>query len=512
MASCYRSAQTFSSAFVVRMATRSDSLTAMAPTQSKHGTRAFDLNMEKVLEHWPVAFALREFIANALDEQAMTGTAEPRITSVRDGTWTIRDFGRGLRYEHLTQNENQEKLRHPDVIGQFGIGLKDALAVCDRKKVKLTLRSRHGDITTAVLPKAGFPDVLTLHGVVATPSGPDAAGTEVLLDGVPDGEMERARSFFLRYNEDDRLLESTKYGDVLAKIDTPAPGRIYVKGLLVAEEPNFLFSYNISRLNASLRRALNRERTNVGRGAYSDRVKDILKECHSKEVAEPLTADLGHFTSGRMHDELAWKDVCVHACRVLQGQEKVVFVTPWQLQLASVSYAVGDGYRPVVVPEDIAVALGGLTDLNGKSMVDLGRFEEEFNESFEFQFVRPEDLTPKERDVYALLGPVAVLAELDLGRLGVRDVLISETMRLSSAGAEFLAVWEPAEARVVVRRDQLQSARSFCGSLLHELEHAASNCSDGTLEFEDALTRRLGTVASGALRSGASHVTGRREG
>ena len=135
-------------------------------------------------------------------------------------------------------------------------------------------------------------------------------------------------------------------------------------------------------------------------------------------------------------------------------------------------YAVGDGYRPVVVPEDIAVALGGLTDLNGKSMVDLGRFEEEFNESFEFQFVRPEDLTPKERDVYALLGPVAVLAELDLGRLGVRDVLISETMRLSSAGAEFLAVWEPAEARVVVRRDQLQSARSFCGSLLHELEHA----------------------------------------
>ena len=67
------------------------------------------------------------------------------------------------------------------------------------------------------------------------------------------------------------------------------------------------------------------------------------------------------------------------------------------------------------------------------------------------------------------------------------------------SGAEFVAVWEPAEARVVVRRDQLQSARSFCGSLLHELEHAASQCRDGTLEFEDALTRRLGTVASAAL-------------
>ena len=253
--------------------------------------------------------------------------------------------------------------------------------------------------------------------------------------------MERARSFFLRYNEDDRLLESTKYGDVLAKIDTPAPGRIYVKGLLVAEEPNFLFSYNISRLNASLRRALNRERTNVGRGAYSDRVKDILKECHSKEVAEPLTADLGHFTSGRMHDELAWKDVCVHACRVLQGQEKVVFVTPWQLQLASVSYAVGDGYRPVVVPEDIAVALGGLTDLNGKSMVDLGRFEEEFNESFGVP-VRttggPHPPRRARRLRTARPGGGARQRSSTSGRLGVRDVLISETMRLSECWCRVL--------------------------------------------------------------------------
>ena len=480
-------------------------MTASTPARPQDGTRAFDLNMEKVLEHWPVAFALREFIANALDEQVLTGTAEPTITRGQDSTWTIRDFGRGLRYEHLTQNENQEKLRHPGVIGQFGIGLKDALAVCDRKAVRVTLRSRHGDITTAVLPKAGFPDVLTLHGVVGAPGGPDFGGTEVLLEGVPDGEMERAKSFFLRYN-DDRVLESTKYGDVLAKSDYSAPGRTYVKGLLVAEEPNFLFSYNITQLNAGLRRALNRERTNVGRAAYSDRVKDILKECRSSAVAKPLTADLGQFTSGHMHDELAWKDVCLHACRVLQGQEKVVFVTPWQLQLASVRYAVGDGYQPVVVPEDIAAALGCLTDLEGKPMVDLGKFEEEFNASFQFEFVPPEDLTPGEREVYALLGPVAVLAELDLGRLGVREVLISETMRLSSSGAEFLAVWEAAEARVIVRRDQLQSARGFCGSLLHELEHAASHCPDGTLEFEDALTRRLGTIASTALSLGASHA------
>jgi hypothetical protein len=39
--------------------------------------QAFDLNIEKVLEHWTIPFAIRELIANALDEQALTGTLGP---------------------------------------------------------------------------------------------------------------------------------------------------------------------------------------------------------------------------------------------------------------------------------------------------------------------------------------------------------------------------------------------------------------------------------------------------
>ena len=36
----------------------------------------FDLNIEKVLEHWGVEHAIREIIANALDEMTLTGTKE----------------------------------------------------------------------------------------------------------------------------------------------------------------------------------------------------------------------------------------------------------------------------------------------------------------------------------------------------------------------------------------------------------------------------------------------------
>src|SRR4051794_9930153 len=108
--------------------------------------KKFDLNIEKVLEDWGVHHALREVIANALDEQALTDTRDVEIAKDRRGRWHIRDFGRGLKYEHLTQKENQEKLKKPAVvIGKFGVGLKDALATFDRHKITVLIKSRYGD-------------------------------------------------------------------------------------------------------------------------------------------------------------------------------------------------------------------------------------------------------------------------------------------------------------------------------------------------------------------------------
>jgi hypothetical protein len=39
-------------------------------------TKKFDLNIEKVLENWETYHALREVIANALDEAALSGTQD----------------------------------------------------------------------------------------------------------------------------------------------------------------------------------------------------------------------------------------------------------------------------------------------------------------------------------------------------------------------------------------------------------------------------------------------------
>ena len=95
--------------------------------------KKFDLNIEKILENWETKHAIREVIANALDEQKLSKSSEIEISKDPNGSWHIRDFGRGLRYEHFTQKEYVEKLSAEGIIGKCGIGLKDALATIERK-------------------------------------------------------------------------------------------------------------------------------------------------------------------------------------------------------------------------------------------------------------------------------------------------------------------------------------------------------------------------------------------
>ena len=466
---------------------------------------AFDLNVERVLEHWTPAHAVREVIANALDEAALTGTAEPTISRDEVGRWHVRDFGRGLRYEHLTQNEDREKLAHPElVIGKFGIGLKDALAVFDRRRVTVVLRSRQSDMTIAPLPKHGFEDLVTLHVIVSPPSEPGMAGTEVILEGLKDTDVDEAKALFLRYAGDE-ILEETANGAVIARTKGK-PARIYVNGLLVATEDEFLFSYNVTSMSAALRRALNRERQNVGRTAYTDRVKAILLAATSKAVADALARDLAKYEAGTNHDETSWTDVALHACRILNANEKVLFATSMQLMYARalIDQARRDGYRVVTVPENLANRLPKAVDLAGAPIVDLGVFREHYLDSFQYRFVEEPDLTPAERSLFARTNEIIRLQ----GRRPevLKNVRISETMRINDEGTgATVGSWDADTRSIVIRRDQLKKVSTYAGTLLHELTHARTATDDVSREFEEALTRTLGTVADQALAGNPEH-------
>ncbi|MEO8250390.1 MAG: ATP-binding protein, partial [Burkholderiales bacterium] len=167
-------------------------------------SKSFDLNIEKILENWEVRHAIREVIANALDEQLLTGTASVDIEK-RAGIWVVRDYGRGIRYTHLTQNENQEKLESSNVIGRFGIGLKDALATFERHHVSVRIRSKHGTIQTTKAVKHGFGDIVTLHAIIEEPEDNGLVGTAFEMLNVDDREMQAAKELFLRFANEEVL-------------------------------------------------------------------------------------------------------------------------------------------------------------------------------------------------------------------------------------------------------------------------------------------------------------------
>jgi len=465
--------------------------------------RYFDLNIEKILEGWGTQHAVRELIANALDEQILSGTKDIEIFQEGDA-WHIRDYGRGLRYEHLTQNENVEKLANASrVIGKFGVGLKDALATLNRHHIDVRIRSKHGEIALAAAPKHGFSDVITLHATVLPPAGPSLVGTDIVICRIAADEIQAAKEFFLRFTGE-KAIDETPYGQILARLHGRR-ARIYVTGLLVAEEENFAFSYNITSLTASMRRALNRERTNVGRTAYSDRVKAMLLASSADAVVSVLAADLAGMEHGAEHDEVHWTDVATHACQILNSRKKVVFVTAGELSAArdTIDHAISEGCQVVTIPDNIRRTVSGLTDANGQPVRDLSVLREEWAEGFEFSFVRAEDLTGSERSIFE--GWISV-AQLGGGLpANVKEIKISETMRPDAAnGDNTVGLWEPAHGRIILKRCQLSSMASFSGTLLHEITHARSGYGDVSREFEGALTEMLGTVAAAQTAAAAA--------
>ena len=452
----------------------------------------FDLNIEKVLENWETFHALREIIANALDEQLLTNTANIVISQDNLNIWHIRDFGRGLKYEHLTQNENEEKLAHPNLIGKFGVGLKDALATFDRRGIKVIIRSKFGDIVLDKLVKHDFEDIVTLHACVSNPSDPQLVGTDFMLEGCCPEDIDKAKGLFLIFSGEE-CIETTQFGQVLSK-NSPL-SRIYINGVRVAEEENFLFSYNITSLTSAIKKAINRERSNVGRNAYRDRVKSMLLSCSGETVAKALVDDLKLFETGTLHDELQWTDVSVHATKILNSSttSKPIFMTPSELIHASdfVDRAIKEGYQIITIPSSIGSKIEEQSDLSGKPIKSLCQFEKEWNESFEFNFVNPSMLNRSERDIFDVTPRILAL----VGGLpdNVKDIKISESMRMESfAFIEAVGLWNP--PNIIIKRSQLGNIEKYAGTLLHEIAHARSGAPDISCEFEISMTELLGKM------------------
>lgn len=452
--------------------------------------RAFDLNIEEVLENWETEHALREVIANALDEHILSQTGDIEIVKDASGNWNIRDFGRGLRIEHFTQKENHEKLDSSSgIIGKFGVGLKDALATFHRRHIGVLIRSPYGTYRLKQDHKYGFDNIVTLH--VEYDDAPIAMrGTEFSLSGVADADMAKAKGLFLKFAGEE-ILESNAYGQILRRHADFA--RVYILGVFASEEPNFLFSYNITSLTDSIKKKLNRERLNVGRTTYADRVRAILRNARSKVVESMLIEEIEKRSTGEQADELAWIEISQLALNLMAQQRPVAYFTQEELQSRPdiLDNVHADGYHVVLITDQQKSKLEAQAEAGGPTVRTLEAYVQEYNASFQYRFVPLERLSREERKVFDLTPRLLALVGLDARR--IPDIRISETMRVTTDDTE--GVWDSSIPAIVVKRSKLSSVAAYAGTLLHEVGHATTQTVDATREFEHVLTDYLGKTS-----------------
>ena len=289
------------------------------------------------------------------------------------------------------------------------------------------------------------------------------------------------------------ILEKTKYGEIVEKKGQIS--NIYINGVKVAEENNFLFSYNITALTTAIKKALNRERTNVGRTAYTERVKSILLASTKLKIAKDISEDLNKISYGNNHDELQWIDVQEHAVKLLNKSGNVLFITAFEAMSHpdAVDDAKTSGYQIITIPESLKFKIVGEKDYEGNSIIDLSQFIKEKNDSFKFKFISYNKLTKNEKEIFDYTDKIF---ELIGGKpSAVKDVLISETMRKSeSSFLEVIGLWIPTEGKIIIKREVLSSLSEYAGVLVHEALHAKSGEGDVSRSFESEMTLLIGEL------------------
>ena len=269
----------------------------------------------------------------------------------------------------------------------------------------------------------------------------------------------------------------------------------------MAEEENFLFSYNITALNATLRKALNRERTNVGRTAYSDRIRAILLSAESEVVLSVFTDNLTQMSNGKQADELKWVDVQAHAVRHLSARKETVYVTPEEIQRSSgavLEVIRNSGKQAVFVTEVVKQKIADATDMNGRQISTIQSVVAQYNNSFQYDYVSYDALTITEKAVFDLHRQL--LRETH-SQVKPEQIKIAQSLRPDFPTDSFGGVWDAEKELVIIRRDMLRNPAVFCGVLIHELTHADTGFDDIDRRFETALSRWIGHFAWKVLSS-----------
>jgi len=249
---------------------------------------------------------------------------------------------------------------------------------------------------------------------------PVLENSTLIFRNLPQNYNDKVK-FFFKDLSNEKTLEETDFGEVLLKEDI---SKIYVSGFLVATEPNFLFSYNIKTPSKTIIEKLEHFDIPFKRTAYVNKIKKILLYCENAEVAIYLADDLKKLINGESHDEINWKDVQIHAIKLLNGLNKVLFFTEKEEEQYSkiIEFAKSKGYKLILVSEALRKYLDNERDIFGNRINTTLRFYNEYSKSFQFDFVDLKNLENEELKNLELIQKFLNLLELNL------KILVSNNM------------------------------------------------------------------------------------
>lgn len=282
-----------------------------------------DLNMgEKYLSEWNEILAIREIIANAIDE-----TKDRKIDIFKvENKWIIRNKGDEIKPDNFIIEEG-EKRDKQGKIGKFGIGLKDALSVLTNREIIVEIHTSRYKF----IPKYRLKSPLIKHKslfIYVYEEISSFVGTQVILSNCNDKFIKEAQSKFIYYKEGLSIIDRTIYGDVIIEANNENKGCIYLNGVYIGREKTFIYSYNITKSDEKLNNGLSRERKDISREAYSDCIRRIIENISNIEIVDKLYEKFLKSRQGSLSGEIQYQETLVKILKYVEKHNIKIVIFP----------------------------------------------------------------------------------------------------------------------------------------------------------------------------------------
>ena len=424
----------------------------------------FDLNIKKILKEWKVADALREIIANAIDEKIITKTKAPKIYK-ENNQWIIEDYGRGLKISDFLQDENQEKLNDKNVIGKFGIGLKDSIAVLFRNEVNFSIKTKHFTAYPKMHKKEGF-DEETIHMQIDN-TKQKIIGTKFIFGNVDDVNIKNAENNFLIF-KDPQVLFKNDFGQII-KSNDGENSKIYFNGMQISEDEKYTFSYNITKANKKLLSKMNRERKSLGRDAYSQLISKIITPKVPTEVINYFIDD--YENSG----EFTIKKIRKIIYEIINKNEEYVFMTNEEYKQMS------EREKEIInsLGKEIKIIKDADQDLIN-NLYNKNDAIKEYEINFKYEEILKKSLSKQEKMNLEKIEKILELLDKN------KEIIIVK--KNNSLNEDPYGFWRSKEPeKIFIIRKILLNWSKLLKTLVHEYAHSISGYEDSTRKFEDDL-------------------------